>query len=101
MAARKVYDVAVRTGSYKDREGNDKSRFENIGSVMKGDDGNFFMLMKRTFNPAGVPTKNPGDDNILVSMFTPRDDAGGRAAGGQRGGGGGAGTGGVDDNVPF
>jgi hypothetical protein len=67
--SRKTYDLAVKVGSYTDREGNEKGRYENIGAVMDGDKGPFIML-KKTFNPAGVNTDR---DSILVSMFEPKD----------------------------
>lgn len=72
MATTKLYDLAVKTGEYQDRNGNTKGRYENIGAVMRNDNGQFLML-KRTFNPAGVDAKG---DSILVSMFEPkaRDD---------------------------
>ena len=67
----KKYDLAVKTGSYTDRNGQEKGRYENIGSVMQGDNGPF-LILKRTFNPAGVP--NPQDkDSVIVSCFEPRD----------------------------
>lgn len=63
---KKVYDMAVKTGSYQ-KDGETKNRYENIGSVMKGDDGSF-LILKRTFNPAGVP--NPDNkDSVIVSLF--------------------------------
>lgn len=67
----KKYDLAVKTGSYTDAQGQTKGRYENIGAVMQGNDG-FFIILKRTFNPAGVP--NPDDrDSVMVSMFEPRE----------------------------
>ena len=69
----KKYDLAVKIGSYTDRNGDEKNRYKNIGAVMTGNDGNEFMLLDRTFNPAGVPVE-AGRDNIIVSMFTPRDN---------------------------
>lgn len=67
----KKYDLVVKIGTYTDRYGQEKGRYENIGSVMEGDNGPFAIL-KRTFNPAGVP--NPDNrDSVLVSMFEPRD----------------------------
>jgi single-stranded DNA-binding protein len=72
MAARKLYDLAVKTGSYQDRNGETKGRYENIGSVLQLDDGGKVILIKRTFNPAGVPFKD-GSDQIMVSMFEPKD----------------------------
>ena len=71
--AHKIYDIAVKTGSYTDREGQEKGRWENIGAVMKGDDGGSFMMLKRTFNPAGVPDlQGRGGDSILCSLFEPK-----------------------------
>jgi hypothetical protein len=68
---KKTYDLAVKTGSYKDKNGDTKNRYENIGTVVEGDNGPY-IIMKRTFNPAGVP--NPENrDTIVVSMFTPKD----------------------------
>jgi len=70
MAATILYDLAVKTGEYQDRDGNTKGRYENIGKVMRNDNGQF-MLLKRTFNPAGVPSDG---DMLMVSMFEPKGD---------------------------
>lgn len=69
--AKKVFDLAVKTGSYQ-KDGAEKGRYENIGSVMQSDDGSQFLMLKRSFNPAGVPFKD-GSDAILVSMFKPKE----------------------------
>lgn len=71
MAAKKVKDLAVKTGSYT-VNGETKGRYKNVGSLMKSDDGNFFILLDKTFNPAGVPG-DPDRDNILISVFDLRD----------------------------
>jgi hypothetical protein len=64
----KLYDLAVKTGSYQ-KDGQEKGRYENVGSVMQGDKGQF-LILKRTFNPAGVP--NPDcKDSVLISCFEP------------------------------
>ena len=65
----KVYDMAVKVGEYV-KDGETKGRYENIGSVMKGENGSF-CLLKKTFNPAGVQTAE-GKDSILVSLFKPQ-----------------------------
>ncbi|GAF68012.1 unnamed protein product [marine sediment metagenome] len=68
MPYKATHDLVVRTGSYTDREGSEKGRFENVGTVMKDEDNNVMLLFKRTFNPAGVP--NPEHrDSCIVSMF--------------------------------
>lgn len=96
---KKVYDLAVKTGTYT-QNGETKGRYENIGSVMEGTDGQFMML-KRSFNPAGVPFKD-GSDAILVSMFTPKD-RNDRAPASQRSEApqGHHGGGDLDSDVPF
>jgi hypothetical protein len=72
MASRKLKDLAVKTGSYE-KNGETKSRFENVGSLFDDGKGGQFILLKRTFNPAGVPTE-PDRDQILVSVFDLRDE---------------------------
>lgn len=99
MATTKLYDLAVKTGEYQNNNGETKARYENVGAVMRNDNGQFLML-KRTFNPAGVP----GDrDTVLISMFEPR-----QRDGGQRQQGGGYNAGGQPsnhdmggDDIPF
>lgn len=69
--AKKLYDVAVKTCSYI-KDGEEKGRYENVGSMWQGDNGTYLVL-KRTFNPAGVPFKD-GSDSIFLSLFEPRED---------------------------
>lgn len=73
MAAVKLYDLAVKTGSYTDRNtGAEKGRYQNVGSVLQMDDGSKMILLSRSFNPAGVPFKD-GSDQIIISMFKPKE----------------------------
>lgn len=66
---KKLYDLAVKTGSYTDAQGQEKGRWKNIGAVMDGDNGKFIFL-DRSFNPAGVG--DASKESILVSMFEPK-----------------------------
>lgn len=68
----KTHDLCVKTGSYTDRDGNEKGRWENVGALMEGENGPFLML-KATFNPAGIE-REPGRDSILISCFEPQQD---------------------------
>ena len=71
--ANKMYDVVVKTGEYQSN-GETKGRYENIGKMMQGDNGPF-LILKRTFNPAGVP--NPDNkDSVIVSLFEPQHQQG-------------------------
>jgi len=69
----KTHDLAVKTGTYTTRDGQEKGRWQNIGAVLEMDDGGRVLLLNRTFNPAGVPNPD-GRDTVMVSMFEPRDD---------------------------
>ena len=69
---KKLYELAVHSGSYTDKDGNEKSSWLNIGSVWKNNDDNQFMLLRATFNPAAIERKN-GSDCITVAMFEPKD----------------------------
>ena len=69
--AHKLYDVTVKTGSYTDAQGQPKGRYENIGVMMQGDNGPYLML-RRTFNPAGVPNED-NRDTVLCSLFEPKE----------------------------
>lgn len=83
MPAKKIRDLAVKTGSYTDRDGNTKGRYKNVGSLMESDDGSKFILLDTTFNPAGVP--NPDNrDNVLISIFELKDDQRQQSAPAQR-----------------
>lgn len=110
MALTKVKDIVVRVREYQDRDGNNKAQWANVGTLMRGDDGNEFILLDRHFNPAGIANpENRG--NVLLSMFDPkpRDDQGGgrqQSYGNQGGGNGGGQSSGrgrsyMDDEVPF
>jgi hypothetical protein len=68
----KTHDLAVRTGTYQGTDGKDKGRYENVGHVLRGDNDEKLLLLKRTFNPAGVPNPD-GRDTVILSMFEVRD----------------------------
>lgn len=77
--AKVLKELAVATGTYEDRNtGQTKNRYKNVGVLMEveNDRGekNRFLMLERSFNPAGVPFK-AGSDKILISMFDPRDNS--------------------------
>lgn len=83
MATTKKYDIAVKTGSYTNAQGEEKGRYENVGAVMSGENGPF-LIVKRTFNPAGVPNPD-GRDTVILSLFEPREDGDSKPAAAGRG----------------
>ncbi len=73
--ATKLYDLAVSTGSYTDRNGNEKKEWKNIGAIWESDKNgqkSVFMMLDATFNPAAIERRQ-GSSSILVSMFKPKD----------------------------
>ncbi|MBQ4418885.1 MAG: hypothetical protein II870_04545 [Synergistaceae bacterium] len=70
----KLYDLAVRIGEYQTRSGETKSQWLNIGAVMRNDKRESFILLNRSFNPAGVPVKDSEAAQIIVSLFKPKGD---------------------------
>lgn len=117
MPSKVLKELAVAVSSYEDRNtGQTKSRYENIGVLMQSEnergERNTFIMLKRTFNPAGVPFK-PGSDKILISLFDPRDNSQGgdgnqsqQSDSRERGSQSGAAAGGhgrteYDDEIPF
>jgi hypothetical protein len=66
---KKTHDLCVKTGTYQ-AGGVEKARYKTIGALMQGDKGPFIVL-DRTFSPAGVPVED-GRDQIIVSCFEPK-----------------------------
>lgn len=60
----KTHDLAVKVGEYQ-KDGQTKNKYENVGVVMEGQNGPY-ILLKKTFNPAGV---NSEKESIVISMF--------------------------------
>jgi|GEM_PF-3123631 len=72
--ARKIRDIVAKTGEYTDKNGNTKGRYTNAGSLFYNDEEkSFFIILNRTFNPAGVPNfSDKGEpDSVFLSCFDP------------------------------
>lgn len=64
---KKIKDLVVSVGKYES-QGKSKNRYVTIGGVFTNDKGGEFIMINRTFSPAGVP--NPDNkDSIIVSSF--------------------------------
>ena len=53
--ARKIKNLSVKTREYKDRDGNPKANWQNIGVIMENDQGKQFILLEKWINYAGLP----------------------------------------------
>ena len=81
----KKYDLVVKVGEYTDGQGQTKGRFKNVGVMMEGDNGPY-LLLDRTFNPAGVGG-NEGRESIIVPLYEPKDGVGQQQAPAAKSGG--------------
>ena len=91
----KKYDLVVKTGEYTDRDGQTKGRFKNVGVIMDGQNGPY-ILLDRTFNPAGVPGQE-NRESIIISMYEPRAEGGAQQRNSQNHSDDGLGS----DSIPF
>ena len=83
----KLYDCMVAVSKYNDQNGNTKTKWENIGAIWQNTDknGNTYetLMLKRTFNPAGLDAKE-GADSVRVSLFKPKPPQGQNGQQGQQ-----------------
>ena len=66
----KKYDVVAKVGEYRDRNGETKPRWKNVGAVITTDKGHA-LLLDKTFNPAGLA--EPDRESVLLSLFEPKE----------------------------
>ena len=69
--ARKIKTLSVKTRGYKDKDGNPKANYQNVGAIMENDNGGQFMLIDKYINFAGLPDFSGKENNgsILVNIF--------------------------------
>lgn len=73
--AKKLYNLSVANGTYKNKEGQDKNSYVNIGAVFQGDDGvSMYALIEKHINLAGLKS-DPNRTSVLVGLY-PEDNAG-------------------------
>lgn len=76
----KIKDLSVKVRSYKNASGEEKHVYKTIGAIFENKDGGKFMMLDRSFNPAGVPFKE-GSDMIMVGMYDVKDAGGAETTG--------------------
>lgn len=71
MAMKKTHDAVYTGEKYTDREGNEKTRYVNIGVLFTRDDGSLTAKLESV--PVGF--------NGWINFYVPKDDAKGKPAG--------------------
>jgi hypothetical protein len=64
---KKLYNLSVRVGFKKDGS----AIYKTVGVILEDQKGPF-MLLDKTFNPAGVPDTLEDKSSIKVRMFEPK-----------------------------
>jgi len=64
---KKLFNLAVKVGRKKDGT----SIYQNVGVILEDHNGPF-MLLNKTFNPAGVSDSQPDKSSIKIGMFEPK-----------------------------
>ncbi len=68
MALKKRFDCVAVTGDYKDRDGNNKKRYLNIGSIFEREDGSICQKID------ALPMGTDWLVNGWVNFYPPKDD---------------------------
>ena len=70
--SRKLYEAVIGTGQYKDKNGELKTKWETVGTIIETDSGKRGLLLKRTFNPAGLPVDEKSPNSVFINLFESR-----------------------------
>jgi hypothetical protein len=68
MALKKKFECVAVTGDYKDRDGNNKKRYLNIGSIFEREDGSICQKID------ALPLGTDWLINGWVNFYPPKDD---------------------------
>lgn len=68
--ATKIKDAAVVTSKYT-FNGQDKSRWTNVGALFQNDDGSMFLSLNAFFNFSALQRKE-GSDRVIIGLFDPK-----------------------------
>ena len=68
--ATKIKDAAVVTSKFSSN-GQEKSRWKNVGALYQKDDGSMFLRLDAFFNFSALP-RNEGSDSVIIGLFEPK-----------------------------
>ena len=68
--ATKIKDAAVVTSKFT-VNGQEKSRWKNVGALYQKDDGSMFLRLDAFFNFSAL-TRNDGSDSVIIGLFEPK-----------------------------
>lgn len=78
MASEFLGDIAIKVGTYTDKEGKEKGEYRRIGRLMRSDDGEFLLLNADALSMQLFALANKDrKSSVIASVFKPREDQGG------------------------
>lgn len=63
----KIKDIVAASGTYQDRDGNEKKNWVNVGKFITKEDGGQFIVLNAHVNLAGLIRGERGD--VMCSLF--------------------------------
>lgn len=81
----KIGDVSVVVGTYINRDGKEQYKWKTVGALITGAGGKQYIMLDKSFNPAGAYCEagKEGSDQIVMSIFPPKDNNSGGGNGQQ------------------
>lgn len=70
----RLKDIVAVVGTYTSPNGETKKKYKTVGALIKTPDGREFLVLDRTFNPAGVPNLSASQkdsDQCVLNLFEP------------------------------
>jgi hypothetical protein len=64
---KKLFNLSAKVGNRKDGS----AIYLDVGVILEDENGPF-MLLNKTFNPAGVPDADPQKSSVKIRMFEPK-----------------------------
>lgn len=81
---KKIKDLAVATGTYRNSYNEEKRRYMNCGALMEGDDGGMFIMLNKYIDYGSIPSQG---DSLLISAFDLKERGDNAQSNGQASGG--------------
>jgi hypothetical protein len=60
------FEIVHGNGTYKDSEGNEKTRWQKVGVIFKSDKGNYSMKLD------AIPTRRNEEGELWLNLFVPQ-----------------------------
>ncbi len=75
---KKIGNLVVAVGTEHKPDGTKRTIWENVGTQTQNEKGQTFLMLKRTFNPSGVPLADNGSNvrDIMVCVFPDKKQEG-------------------------